>query len=70
MIRRSPPIDMPATPMSQPLMTSPDPSVNVKGVPFLFAERYNFSVVIQGKTLQMAYHQKLSRLEACQCISY
>ena len=37
LIRRSPPRDMPATPMSQPLMTSPEPSLNVNGLPFLFA---------------------------------
>ena len=35
--RRSPPTDMPATPMSQPLMTSPEPSLKVNGLPFLFA---------------------------------
>ena len=36
-IRRSPPTDMPATPMSQPLMTSPVPSLKLNGLPFLFA---------------------------------
>lgn len=35
--RRSPPTDMPITPMSQPLITSLAPSLKVKGVPFLFA---------------------------------
>jgi hypothetical protein len=28
---------MPAIPISQPLMTSPLPSLNVKGLPFLLA---------------------------------
>lgn len=35
---RSPPTDIPATPMSQPLMTSPAPSLKEKGLPFLFAK--------------------------------
>jgi hypothetical protein len=34
---RSPPTCMPATPMSQPLMTSLTPSLNENGLPFLFA---------------------------------
>ena len=34
---RSPPTDMPATPISQPLMTSPAPSLNENGFPFVFA---------------------------------
>ena len=37
-MRRSPPADIPATPMSQPLITSPAPSLKLNGVPFLFAE--------------------------------
>lgn len=37
MIRRSPPIDMPGTPRSIPLTTSPFPMVNEKGFPFLLA---------------------------------
>jgi hypothetical protein len=36
-IRRSPPTDMPATPMSHPWITSPVPSLNEKGLPLLFA---------------------------------
>jgi hypothetical protein len=36
-IRRSPPTDIPATPISQPLMTSPAPSLKLNGLPFLFA---------------------------------
>lgn len=36
-ILRSPPTDMPAIPISQPLMTSPDPSLNVNGLPDLLA---------------------------------
>lgn len=35
--RRSPPMAMPATPISQPLITSPLPSLKEKGGPFLFA---------------------------------
>ena len=35
--RRSPPGIMPATPTSQPLITSPFPSLKEKGLPFLFA---------------------------------
>lgn len=38
-MRRSPPTAMPATPISQPLMTSPLPSLKVKGLPFLLAVR-------------------------------
>lgn len=34
---RSPPTDIPRTPMSQPLMTSPAPSLNWNALPFLFA---------------------------------
>ena len=30
--------DIPATPMSHPLITSPAPSLNEKGLPFLFAK--------------------------------
>lgn len=36
-MRRSPPIAIPATPMSQPLITCPEPSLNENGAPFLFA---------------------------------
>ena len=36
-IRRSPPADMPATPISHPLITSPLPSLKLKGLPDLFA---------------------------------
>lgn len=35
--RRSPPTDMPWMPISQPLMTSPLPTLKLNGVPFLFA---------------------------------
>lgn len=35
--RRSPPIDMPTTPTSQPLMTWPLPTLKEKGLPFLLA---------------------------------
>ena len=36
-IRRSPPTAKPATPISIPLIASPRPRVNVKGLPFLLA---------------------------------
>jgi hypothetical protein len=36
--RRSPPTAIPATPMSQPLMTSPVPSLKENGLPLLFAK--------------------------------
>lgn len=36
-IRRSPPAAMPAMPMSIPLITSPPPSLKVRGFPFLLA---------------------------------
>lgn len=36
-ILRSPPVWMPCIPISQPLITSPEPSVNRNGGPFLFA---------------------------------
>jgi hypothetical protein len=35
--RRSPPTDIPTTPISQPWITSPAPSLNENGLPFLFA---------------------------------
>ena len=38
LIRRSPPIDIPATPISQPLITSPEPSLKLNGFPFLLAK--------------------------------
>ena len=45
-ILRSPPIDSPAIPISQPLMTSPAPSLKVNGLPLLFAA---LSVLANGK---------------------
>ena len=45
--RRSPPIDMPMTPMSQPLITSPAPSLKVKGLPLLFAETGQVSFIFK-----------------------
>jgi hypothetical protein len=42
--RRSLPACMPATPTSQPLMTSPTPSLNEKGLPFLLAMIQSASV--------------------------
>ena len=53
-IRRSPPTDMPATPMSQPLMTSPPPSLKLNGLPFLFAEghgKHDLTRVIYQNTV-------------------
>lgn len=41
---RSAPIDIPATPMSQPLMTSPAPNLKENGLPFLFAAEMLVSV--------------------------
>lgn len=38
--RRSLPACMPATPMSQPLITSPTPSLKEKGFPFLLARNH------------------------------
>ncbi|EDZ70287.1 hypothetical protein AWRI1631_130620 [Saccharomyces cerevisiae AWRI1631] len=39
MILRSPPTDIPATPMSQPLITSPRPSLNANGLPLVFLSK-------------------------------
>ena len=71
--RRSPMAAIPTTPTSQPLITSPLPSLKVKGGPFLFAVWHHLvslpalKVVCSLKT--KTHHQTPCRFQACQCTS-
>lgn len=67
--RRSPPMDMPTTPMSQPLMTWPLPTLKEKGLPFLLATDvlvYDILITNRADT----HHQTACRSGACQCIGH
>jgi hypothetical protein len=57
--RRSPPTAMPITPISQPLITSPAPSLKPKGLPFLFAIEVRILAWIQNNRERPSKRGKL-----------
>src|ERR1700760_202582 len=67
-MRRSPPTDIPCTPTSHPLMTSPTPILNVNGLPFLFAT----SSVSSDNTnmLKNTHNRKLYHPSTCQYTAF